>query len=99
MPSDAVGRDRAVWRDITTPRDLVDPSSRLKERRRPGDHPVGMPSRDLDPGLVDDPRLPEWAEQAVADRLLAGEPRSQAELRGYADAIAALALVREIEAG
>ncbi len=57
-----------------------------------------MPSRDLDPGLVDDPRLFEWAEQAVADRLLAGEPRSQAELRGYADAIAALALVREIEA-
>jgi len=58
-----------------------------------------MPSRDLDPGLVDDPRLFEWTAQAVADRLLAGEPPSQAELRGYADAIAALALVRELAVG
>ena len=58
-----------------------------------------MPSRDLDPGLVEDPRLAEWTDQAVAERLLAGEPLSQAELRGYADAVAALALVREIEAG
>ena len=57
-----------------------------------------MPCGNPDPGVLDDPRLSEWTEQAVGDRLLAGEPPSQAELRGYADAIAALTLVRQIEA-
>ena len=62
-----------------------------------GDNPARMPSRKLDHGVLDDPRLSEWTEQAVADRLIAGELPAQAELRGYADAISALRLVRQIE--
>ena len=52
----------------------------------------------LDPGLLDDPRLPVWTEEAVADRVRTGEPRPRAELHGYADALAALKLVRQVEA-
>jgi len=50
-------------------------------------------------GVLDDPRLEVWTREAVARRLAAGEPRPQAELHGYADAIAALQIVRRVATG
>jgi hypothetical protein len=51
-----------------------------------------------DHDVVDDPRLSDWAREATAERVRAGEDPKQAELHGYADEIAALKLVRRIEA-
>jgi hypothetical protein len=48
--------------------------------------------------VMTDPRLAQWAREATAERIEAGEEPLQAELHGYADAIAALRLVRRTEA-
>jgi hypothetical protein len=61
--------------------------------RTAGDH-----VRVQDPEVVNDPRLADWAREATAERVRSGESPEQAELHGYADAIAALTLVRRIEA-
>jgi hypothetical protein len=48
--------------------------------------------------VMTDPRLAQWASEATAERIDGGEEPLQAELHGYADAIAALKLVRRTEA-
>jgi hypothetical protein len=48
--------------------------------------------------VLSDPRLAQWTEEATADRIEAGEEPLHAEIHGYADAIAALKLVRRTEA-